>query len=322
MSNLALGANPSLIQTLAPIVGLWADHKTDSSSPRRQDLLKYKANIVLDFFAHVQRAPGAITPLEVKAYQAHLEEQGLKPSTVYSRLSQLSSFYQWAIAQGHAAHNPVSDARPKAPKAYQNESTQALADEDVVRLLEYVSGKATPTAIRDYAMLLFYFFTGKRRNEICGLTWGDVRIERGRVLITSRVKGGDYVSYEVKHPKALAALGDYVEAAGIDLEQVETDSPVWLVLGDKAGTYTGRGVSSHGFVKNLKSYARKAGLGDIHLHQSRHTYARWVGEESGSLLEAQDALGHKNLATTKVYLQRVSIKKDKFSSRIGERLGL
>jgi site-specific recombinase XerC len=75
-------------------------------------------------------------------------------------------------------------------------------------------------------------------------------------------------------------------------------------------------------VKHPKSYARKAGPGDLHLHQSRHTYARWVGEGSGSLLEAQDALGHKNLATTKVYLQQVAVKKDKFSGRIGELLGL
>ena len=214
----------------------------------------------------------------------------------------------------------MADARPKAPKAYQNESSQALSDEDVVTLLKYVSGKATPTAKRDYAMLLFYFFTGKRRAEICHLTWGDIRIERSQLLLTSRLKGGDYLSFEVKHPKALEALLDYVEAAEIDLAQVESDTPVWTVLGDKARAHTGRGLTSHGFVKNLKSYARKAGLEDIHLHQARHTYARWVGEESGSLLEAPDALGHKNLVTTKVYLQRVAVKKDKFSGRIGERL--
>ncbi len=319
MNEITRHTPQTVTQAIAPIVSLWADSKTDADSPRRDDLLKYKAGIVLDFFAEVDVTPASVTPLDVKQYQAKLERQGLKPATVYARISQLSSFYEWAKAAGHIDHNPVSDARPKAPKAYQNESTQALADEDVSRLLRHVRAKATPTAKRDYAMLLFYFFTGRRRSEICRLEWGDLRLEPGRVLITSRVKGGDYVSFEVKHQGARQALADYVRAAAVD---TAADKPVWVVLGDKAGTHVGKAISSHGFVKNLKSYARQAGLGDIHLHQTRHTFAKWVGEESGSLLEAQDALGHRSAATTKVYLQRVSVKKDKFSEKIGERLGL
>ena len=61
------------------------------------------------------------------------------------------------------------------------------------------------------------------------------------------------------------------------------------------------------------------GLG--HVHQTRHTHARMVGDLTGSVVETQDALGHKNAATTRVYLQRVAVKRDKHSSRIAERLG-
>jgi integrase len=35
------------------------------------------------------------------------------------------------------------------------------------------------------------------------------------------------------------------------------------------------------------------GLADIHLHQTRHTFARMAGEDAGSLIEVQEALGHK-----------------------------
>ena len=42
-------------------------------------------------------------------------------------------------------------------------------------------------------------------------------------------------------------------------------------------------LSSHGFVKRLKGYAKVAGLEHLHLHQTRHTYARIVMEESGSI---------------------------------------
>jgi len=62
-------------------------------------------------------------------------------------------------------------------------------------------------------------------------------------------------------------------------------------------------------------------MGDVHLHQMRRTFARWVSESTGSIIETQDALGHKHAATTKVYVQRIAVKKDKHSTTILDRLG-
>ncbi len=40
----------------------------------------------------------------------------------------------------------------------------------------------------------------------------------------------------------------------------------------------------------------------------------------GSIIETQDALGHKHAATTMVYVQRVAVKRDKHSAAILDRL--
>ena len=58
-------------------------------------------------------------------------------------------------------------------------------------------------------------------------------------------------------------------------------------------------MTGHAFAKRLKMYARWAGIGDVHLHQTRHTFARWVSESTGSIIETQDALGHRHAATTR-----------------------
>jgi len=39
-------------------------------------------------------------------------------------------------------------------------------------------------------------------------------------------------------------------------------------------------------------YAEASGIGHFHIHQFRHTFARIVAEESGSIIEAQEALEH------------------------------
>jgi hypothetical protein len=46
-----------------------------------------------------------------------------------------------------------------------------------------------------------------------------------------------------------------------------------------------------------------------------------LGEEADSLFEVQKELGHRSIATTQVYLDKVTRKKDKFSRRIEERIG-
>jgi len=45
-----------------------------------------------------------------------------------------------------------------------------------------------------------------------------------------------------------------------------------------------------------------------------------VSESTGSIIETQDALGHKH-AATKVYVRRIVVKRDKHSTTILDRLG-
>ena len=112
---------------------------------------------------------------------------------------------------------------------------------------------------------------------------------------------------------------DYLEASG-RLEAIQDEDPIWT-RHDQAGE-SGDPLTSHAFVKNLKRYAKEAGIEAFHLHQLRHSYARIGGDESGSIGAVQEALGHKSPATTKIYLQRVGVRGDQFSSRIAERLGV
>jgi len=303
---------------IAGAVAVWAKSRTDTDTPRHADLLRDKCNMVMSFFDHAEKHPAEATPLDVQEWIDHLEERGLSSGTVYGYASRLSSWYKWASADERLGAvvngNPVILARPKAPKAYSN--IQALTDEEAQSLLDAVP-RDTPTGKRDYAMLLFHLFTGHRRAEVARLAWGDLK-HNGTLTVTFRVKGGDYESEEV----ALIcwnALQDYLSAAG-RLEGMTPATPLWVGHG-----YNNKGeepLSSHALVKNFKRYAMNAGLGDIHLHQLRHTGAAWVADDTGDLTKVQTFLGHKNLATTRVYVKNVTVKKDTHSAGIAKRLGL
>ncbi len=302
---------------------LWATATTDAESHCRRDLLRAKRQAAADFFSYCGKLPGNVTPDHVEAWRKALEERGFKPATIYARLSRLSSFYEWAMRDPQLAglieKNPVRLARPKAPKAYQTESVKSLDDEQISNLLRVVRDRAAegdPVGKRDYALLLLFVTTGMRRQEVIGLRGSDVELRKDDLIIRCRVKGGDYMARSVEEPLVRESLLEYLRSCD-RLNALSSERPLWT-RHDRAGR-PGAPLTSHAFAKNLKKYACEAGVGNIHLHQTRHTFARIVSE-GGSLVETQEALGHRNLATTRAYVQRIAVKRDRHSRKIAERV--
>jgi site-specific recombinase XerD len=302
-------------------ISLWAS-ATTSESARRQDLLRDKQRIVLSFFRDIGRLPSEVEPSDVQQWLRALEGKGARPGTTYQHACLLSSFYSWAIRDPeigqHIQRNPARLARPKAPKPYQTESVKAMSDEEVQALVGSVRQRALKGDLvgkRDYALLLMYLATGLRRQEIISLRGKDIHADE-TLILAYRAKGGDYRSREVREPQVKEALLDYLTSSG-RMHALKVDAPLWT-RHDRAGK-SGEALTSHCFVKNLKKYAQEAGVKDFHLHRTRHTFARIVSEFTGDITATQNALDHQNRSTTRVYIQRIAVKRDLYSSEISKR---
>ncbi len=314
-------AQTDLQVALRGAVSLWAS-ATTSESARRKDLLRDKQRIVLSFFRHTDKLPSEVEPADVQTWLRELGEKGISAGTAYQHACLLSSFYSWAMKDSevgrHVRRNPARLARPKAPKPYQTESVKAFSDEEVGALVSAVRRRAQSGDLvgkRDYALLLLYLATGLRRREAIGLRGKDVHV--GETLVLEyRAKGGDYRSREVKEPQVKEALLDYLTTAD-RLHALKTDAPLWT-RHDRAGK-PGESLTSHCFVKNLKKYAKEAGVEGFHLHRTRHTFARIVSEVSGDITATQNALDHQSRSTTRVYVQRIAVKRDLYSEEVSKR---
>lgn len=302
-------------------VELWAN-ATTSEGNRRNDLIRDKRQVVIAFFEFIKKHPTEVIPIDVSDWLAALKKQGKRPATIYQRACLLSSFYEWAMRNpelnSYIKSNPAHLARPRAPKAYQTESAKSLSDSELEALVSVVRQKALSgdaVGKRDYAILVLFMATGMRRAEILSLRGRDIKVGESLVL-TNRVKGGNYVGREVSDPIVKDALLDYLTTTR-RLTVFRTDAPIWT-RHDHAGP-PGAPLSSHCFARNMKRYARAVGIDRFHLHQTRHTFARIVAEETGSILATQEALDHSNPSTTRVYVQRISIKRDQHSEKVSKR---
>jgi integrase len=332
-NSLQQTSNDSLQAIIRSVARLWAESTTDKTLSRREDLINDKAKAISSFFAMCQKRPSEVDSDDVKEWHEKLEEQGLRPSTIYTRICFLSSFYRWAIENSPLNEqpivNPVTLARPKKPKPYRTERTKSLLDDELRALITLMKEKAAEStntvAKRDYALLQWYVKTGRRRNEVIALRGSDVQlrnvtkdeISEEILIVRYRIKGGRFLMCELRDPVVRTALLDYLDV-GNRREVLQTERPLWT-RHDRAGR-PGAPLTSHAFVKNLKRYAKEAGLNHIHNHMTRHTFARIINEETGSLLETQEALDHEDQATTRIYIESVAIKRDKYSDRISKRV--
>ncbi|MBA3713764.1 MAG: tyrosine-type recombinase/integrase [Pyrinomonadaceae bacterium] len=305
-------------------IGFWAESSTRTETYDRRDKLQDKIQVVSKFFAFAGKHPGEVKPEHIAKWRTYLESQNQTPATVYARISRVSSFYKWLMSDPqlgqHIRSNPAAQARPRHPHPYQSESVKALTDDEMNRLLGVVKAQADAGSVvvkRDYALLLFFFLTGLRRNEVISLRGKDLDRRDGRLVIKYRRKGGKFVGREVDDPAAYEALKDYLQAANRG-NVLGSERPLWT-RHDRAGK-SGAPLSSRSFADNLKAYAEEAGIPRIHIHQTRHTYARIVAEETGSYLDTQEALDHENAATTRVYVQRITVKVDKHSRKVAGRM--
>jgi integrase/recombinase XerD len=307
---------------LRTAIEVWASASTSGTTRRREELIAKKRRVAESFFAEAGRGPGEVTPVDVQQWCDRMRrEDGHRPAaaTIYARVSFLSSFYAWAQRELGFRTNPALLARPKAPKPYQTESTKSWTDEELSRITGVVAARAAAGDLvgkRDLALLLLYTSTGLRREEVMGLRGRDVQVTAEGLIIGGLVKGGRYRAREVRDVETKAALLDYLTAAG-RLHVLKMDAPVWT-RHDRP-KLAGEPLTSHAFVRNLKLYAREAGIEHVHLHQTRHTFGRIVAEETGSMTATQDALDHANLNTTTVYVQRIAVKRDLHSAAVARR---
>src|SRR6266496_2903882 len=74
------------LDALCVAADVWAAATTAVDTPRRHDLRRDKARMVIAFFAFTERHPAAVTALEVEAWRIALEGRGLAAETVYAYL--------------------------------------------------------------------------------------------------------------------------------------------------------------------------------------------------------------------------------------------
>jgi integrase len=171
------------------------------------------------------------------------------------------------MAEGEIAASPM--ARIKAP-AVPEVPVAVLADEDLRRLLKACDGRDFDDR-RDAAVIRLLIDCGLRRGELAGLTVTDVDLEQDVAVVMG--KG--------RRPRAVP----FGRRTAIALDRYLRERARHKHAGAEALWLGRNGPLGEGAIYQIvRDRAERAGLGKVHPHQFRHSFAHtWLmlgGQES------------------------------------------
>ncbi len=205
----------------------------------------------------------------VEAFISYLLERW-KPATANNRFRGLQTFFKWLTEEGEIKESPM--ARMKPPKV-PLDPPDVLREEQLKALLATCDTGQDTEDRRDAAIIRVFIDTGARLSEVTNLRWhptdddlSNVDMDRGILQVLGKGRRERVLAVG---RKTVRALDRYLRKRSA---HKDAELP-YLWLGIK-----GR-MSESGIRQIIQRRGRQAGLGAIHPHQLRHSFAHaWLSE--------------------------------------------
>jgi integrase/recombinase XerC len=234
--------------------------------------------------------PDAMSPQDLRGFQAALQQAGYARTTIARKLASLRSFYRFAMRQGIASDNP---AKPLRNPRRERKLPHVLSSKEIGCLL--LAPPANETAgLRDRAILETIYSAGLRVSELVALRDGDLDVHEQ--IIRVRGKG---------RKERISPLGSFALKAIKQYARRRVRDPKTESLGRNAPVFVnrfGRILTTRSVGRMLEKYIAIAGLDSrTSPHTLRHSFATHLLDRGADIRSVQELLGHKSLATTQIY---------------------
>lgn len=304
----------------------WLEYWMDSIvRPNRAETTVYAYQKIID--NHIDPALGTVplkrlTPKMVQEYYTETQRaNGLSSNTMRRHHDLLSSALRSAVRQDVIPASPMERVEP--PRVRTTES-YFYNNQELKLLYQKIEGNILELAVKLAGSL------GMRREEICGLKWENVDLQRHLVLIREArtAYGATIVQKETKNRSSVRTL--YLpDEVYLLLEQEQarqqqerclqspTYNPTDHVILDVKGVPYSPNALSLAFTR----FVKKNDLPRLTFHGLRHTFATIASCQGASLFDIGKALGHSTPATTgRIYTHLVDRTHEELVQRVSDAL--
>lgn len=232
---------------------------------------------------------GDVTDSVIADYVAHMNDEGMKPTTISRNIASAKAFFSYLVEKGYVNHNPVMAT--KAPKI-EKKMPEILTMEETARLLDQPS-RDNAKGLRDRAMLELLYATGIRVSELISLKVSDLNM-KSEYMVCRDSNKERVIPFGAVAKDAVKA---YLKKGRPAMVQDESIDLLFT-------NCSGQSMSRQGFWKLIKGYGKKAGIQiELTPHTLRHSFAAHLVSNGADLHSVQEMLGHSDISTTQIYAQ-------------------
>ncbi len=236
---------------------------------------------VLRFLEFMEKSgEGPPTPGTVELYMGFLRDSGKNTRSIVRAMSALRNFFNFLVAEGRMAGNPMADV--EVPR-YKAPIPDVLSQEEMVVLVEMPEGGSR--SLRDRTILELLYATGLRVSEVAKLRRSDVNLEAGFLIASGK-----------RSKERVVPLGETCKAAIRTYLHQENPRGPYLFPNRRGGM-----LSRQALWKIIRKYARLMDKRHLSPHTIRHTFATHLLEGGADLRSVQILLGHQDISTTQIY---------------------
>ena len=244
---------------------------------------------------------------DIIAYRTYLL-QDHKPTTVQIYTESVKLFFQWLEQEGLYKNVAL---HVKGAKVDREHKKDALTTKQVQKLLTSID-RTCAAGKRDYAILSLMVTTGLRTVSIVEANVEDLRTADDHTVLFYLSKGHEEKSVYVKIAEPVEdAIRDYLKTRG----KLDPKAPLFA---SAAHRNSGERMTTRSISRIVKERLADIGIDSDRLtaHSLRHSAATLNLRNGGTLEETQQLLGHKNVATTMIYIDELERSKNTSEERI------
>ncbi len=250
-----------------------------------------------DLDAEAITRPAEIRPSHLLSHvQALRTIRRLSAGTVARHIAAIRMFSRWLFARGLTSEDLAQHI--DAPRRWRR-LPGVLSPNQMRRLVEAArpgvrSQKKGPELwVRDRAILELMYASGLRASEVGDASLRDLDLARRSIRITG--KGSKTRLVPMGEPAA-QWLERYIGTVRRELLRPDGRDAGRIFL-----SRTGRPLERVAVWHIVRTYARRAGLRNVHPHTLRHSFATHLLIGGVNLRMVQQLLGHADIATTEIY---------------------
>lgn len=226
--------------------------------------------------------------------QSKVDQVGLKATTVNNMRRYLGSFFNYLVKKKIIETSPLASLEkiPEEKVGY----GYLLERNEVFRLVQQPNRNLF-NGFRDAVLIQVLVDTALRLGQCLALQVDDTILDKRQIRIRPEINKTNEGRFVAITEGTAHMLKTLIEA----IEPITSDTFPWLWV-----TEQGTKLSGSTFSKQLKKYAKKAGLdqSQIHPHAFRHYSAIQHRKNGASIDQIQALLDHKSILTTMIYLSR------------------